>query len=201
MLGGPRFNPNLVVTDPGEIESLVKHLNINWLKRKIGVDPFAGTRQIPQIFKREGIDLVTNEINKLFPASFHYDAVNPASYVESKLGRFDYAVTSIPFAFADLVIPLLTLAFEAVFLHLPSWYLFQGSRFRHQRLVELVSQRRIIILHVNPERNIQFGKYAVWVCIFAKRELAHKYLLNSNRLFEKALPVFFGTNLLPPDTG
>jgi len=118
--------------------------------------------------------------------------LNPNSYAADKLGQFDFVVTSVPFAFADISIPLLALAFEAVFLHCPSWYLFQGSRARHAWIKQLAAERRIIVLHVNEERNVEFGKYAVWVAIFKSRDLANTYLLDANRLFEMSLPCFMG---------
>jgi hypothetical protein len=192
VLGGSRFNPLLVVTDNEEVQSLIKCLKMDKLKSKLGLDPFAGTRAIPQGFAKEGVKLYTNDLNPLFPAHFHLDALNPSSYVPGKLCRFDYVVTSIPFAFADIAVPLLMLSYEAIFLHLPSWYLFQGSRFRHEYLKDLVLQRRIITLNVNKTRNKQFGKFAIWVCIFKTRDLAHTYLTNVNQFFEQSLSVYFG---------
>jgi hypothetical protein len=101
-------------------------------------------------------------------------------------------VTSIPFAFADIAIPLLSLTYEAIFLHYPSWYLFQGSRARHQWIKTLAAKRCIFVLHVNEERNKEFGKYAVWIAIFKTRDLANLYFRDANKLFEDSLPCLMG---------
>ena len=191
--GGSRFNPLLVVTDRNEIADFAEHINADTFRKKQGCDPFAGTRSIPTYFKNElSITMASNDVNKMFPVSFHLDGLNPASYSKDKLGRFDYAVTSIPFAFADIAVPLLALTFEAVFIHAPSWYCFQGSRFRSNWLKELALSRRIVCLNVNKTRNSEFGRFAIWLCIFKTRDTMHKYLKNCNRLFEQSLPVFFG---------
>jgi hypothetical protein len=192
MLGGTKFNPFLVVTDRGEVGALVPYLRLDTLKSKQGLDPFAGTRTIPRVMSMFGVKMITNELNPMFPAHYHHDALNPASYRPNKLGKFDYVVTSVPFAFADIAIPLLASAFEALFLHAPSWYIFQGSRARHAWLKSLVPERRSVVLHVNEERNTEFGKYAVWVCIFRSRDIARLYLKDVNRMFERSIPVVLG---------
>ena len=193
MFGGVKFNPFLVVTDRLEVASLLQHLRADVLRKKRGVDPFAGLRTIASVFvETQKVKLWTNDLNKVFPAHFHLDALNPSSYTRDKLGQFDFAVTSVPFVFADIAIPLLALSFEAVFLHCPSWYLFQGSRARHAWIKQLAVERRIIVLHVNEERNAEVGKYAVWVAIFRSRDLANTYLVDANRLFEMSLPCFMG---------
>ena len=198
MYGGTRFNPLLVRTDNVEIIDFAQHLNVAHLKLKKGLDPFAGTRTIPTTFKRQfDVLLQSNDVNGMFPCNFKLDGINPQSYTVDKLGRFDYVITSIPFAFADIAVPLLISKFEAAFFHLPSWYCFQGSRFRHDFLKKLVLERRIIVLNVNTTRNQEFGRYAIWLCVFRTRDLAHKYLKRVNRLFENSLPVFFGNSYGP----
>jgi hypothetical protein len=193
MLGGTKFNPFLVITDRAEVSSLLKHLKITTLRKKQGIDPFAGLRTIPIVFQEEhDVKLWTNELNKTFPSHYHLDAINPSSYATDKLGKFDYCVTSIPFAFADIAIPLLSLTYEAIFLHCPSWYLFQGSRARHQWIKTLAAKRCIFVLHVNEERNKEFGKYAVWIAIFKTRDLANLYFRDANKLFEDSLPCLMG---------
>lgn len=192
MLGGRQFKLFLVPTEVSEVEALIRHLDVKFLATVKGIDPFAGSRTINKELRKRGINLFSNEVNKYFPANFHCNALDPASYSPKLLRQFQYCVTSIPFAFADLAVPLLTLVYEAVFLHLPSWYLFQGSRHRHQWLTELISQRRIIILNTCQQRNQAFGKYAIWMCVFKTRDLAHRYLKNANAYFERSLPCFFG---------
>ena len=193
MLGGKHFNPLLIVTDDSETSALLSHLRADHLTTKLGVDPCAGKRNIARVFKQQlKQKLFTNDINSLFPAHYHFDALSPASYTRDKLGRFDFVITSIPFAFADILIPLFELVFEAVFLHIPSWYAFQGSPFRKQWLTKLIAERRIIVLNINDKRNSGFGKFAVWLCVFRDQQIASKYLRNSNRLFTNSLPCFFG---------
>jgi hypothetical protein len=193
MLGGNKFNPMFVQTDDGEVSALTKHLRIEHLKSKMGLDPCAGKRTIPRMFLQElKIRIKSNELNSLFPSHYHFDALNPANYIKSKLGQFDYVVTSIPFIFADVLIPLFTLTYEACFLHLPSWYAFQGSRFRTQWLQQLVAERRIIVMNVCAARNKTFGKFAVWVCIFKTRDLMFQYIKNANELFQNSMPCFMG---------
>jgi hypothetical protein len=172
---------------------LLAHLRDAHLATKQGCDPCAGKRNIARVFRKQCKQkLFTNDINALFPAHYHYNALDPASYTVDKLGRFDFVITSIPFAFSDILVPLFELTFEASFLHVPSWYAFQGSPFRKQWLKTLIEDQRVILLHVNNTRNAGFGKFAVWLCIFKNKETASKYLRNSNRLFTNSLPCFFG---------
>ena len=193
MLGGKHFNPLLIVTDDSETSALLSYLRMDHLAKKVGLDPCAGKRNIARVFRQKCKQkLFTNDINSLFPAHYHYDALDPASYATNKLGRFDFIVTSIPFAFADILIPLFELAYEASFLHIPSWYAFQGSPFRKQWLTQLIQERRVIVLNINDKRNSGFGKFAVWLCIFRSKEIASNYLRDSNRLFTNSLPCFFG---------
>ena len=192
MMGGKHFNPLLIVTDDSETSALLAHLRTDFLATKLGVDPCAGKRNIARMFKQQlKQKLFTNDINSLFPAHYHYDALNPASYTPEKLGRFNFVITSIPFAFADILIPMFELVYEAIFLHLPTWYVFQGSPYRKQWLRKLIDDRRVIVLNINDKRNTGFGKYAVWLCIFRNKDMASKYLRNSNRLFTNSLPCFF----------
>ena len=167
---------------------MAEHLK-EQIKPLKGIDPwFAGTRQIARSLQENGFHIKTASQNHLFPAHFQIDT---AAYKDKKLGHFDYVITSPPFAFIDIIAPLFAKRYEATFLHVPSWYLFQGSTARRRWIERLIKTERMIVLHINPERNQDSQRFAVWVCIFRTKSMANKYLKNTTKLRNKALQVYF----------
>ena len=126
--GQQKFDPSYVVTDEVELTRLFSCLNIDFLRSKSGMDPFAGNCTIEKRLTGLGVfNFKSNDINPMMhetnTSTSHLDAVDPRTLKKWQDDKIFYIITSAPFFLLDLCIPLLVITFDFVVIQVPSGYL------------------------------------------------------------------------------
>jgi hypothetical protein len=168
--GQPKFHPNFVKTDPGEIQCLLQFLDLDILRELKGIDPFAGTRTIELQLNSVGIfNFRSNDINPMLhdnhSATTHLDAVCPTTLLNWKTQDITYCLCSPPFNLLDVVLSLFIKTFDICILHVPPGFMSNSPLPRRQLLHSLAAHQRAWYISASDDRNQAFKRFVPWIII------------------------------------
>jgi hypothetical protein len=152
--------PQCVTMNIDEVMCLVQAIDFSAVQKVC--DPFAGTCTIQRALRTIGVNTITNDINQSFPTDEHLDAFQPAFYANQHL---DLIVTSPPFSFLDLVIPLMFhYTTRLLCVHIPGHYLTDAPPYR-QQFLSLLHSKGLLHVQIGLPRG-PVGRKCLWLIMF-----------------------------------
>ena len=184
-LGNSDYNIRQISTDKNEIMTLIPYLKKDYFKNKIGIDPFAGLNCISETLgEKLQFEIQNNDINTMMSSatgSTHLDSLSIAT-CKQWTKEYKYCITSPPFEFLDIAIPLLASTFEFCLFHIPPHYIFDANDARHVWLAALSQEKRCIVLNITYARNEKYGRHCSWIAIAKSKSIMENALhLEKNR--------------------
>ena len=163
-------------TTTSEWRSLLKVIK---LEKELYVwDPFAGLSTTLRDELPTEMVFYSNDLNPAAICDTHLDATQPDYYTNFVVAHGDQGIliTSMPFAFADLIAPMLIqeLRTMLICLHVGPNFLSDGPSPRHSFLQQICKIRKIHIIHGN-ERN-KSGHRGQWLIVCPENKPLRDYI-------------------------
>jgi len=163
-----------VITQPEEVLPLLEAVDLS--QCACVFDPWAGTGGVGVALRQAGLQVVSNDINRVHDAHYHLDALQPGTYrrVEQDHGRLDAVVCSPWFRVLDLALPLaVSFAGSVACAHVPGHYLTDAHPARLAWLRRLQAEGRLALILGLPRGAM--GRRCLWAVVF--RDVATRRLL------------------------